>query len=43
MLTVDQLDFVVFGALELAAIHYGIGPTEMKPGFDLVKAAIVSF
>lgn len=39
----EQLGFFVFGGLELAAIDHGIGAIEMNPGFDLVKAAMVSF
>ena len=42
MLTVDKVGFVLFGAIELASISYGIGATEIEPGFDLVKAAMVS-
>lgn len=42
MLTVDKVGFVLFGAMELASISYGIGATEIEPGFDLVKAAMVS-
>lgn len=41
--TVNQFGFLIFGALELAAINYGIGATEMNPVFDPIKAAMVSF
>jgi hypothetical protein len=34
--------FVIFCAMELQAINYGIGATKMEEGFDLIKAAMVS-
>ena len=42
VLTANQFGFLIFGALELTAIDYGIGATEMNAAFDLIKAAKVS-
>lgn len=43
LLTRWQVGFVVFCAMELAAISYGIGATNMESGFDMTKAAMVLF
>ncbi|KAH7215269.1 hypothetical protein DER44DRAFT_715607 [Fusarium oxysporum] len=36
------LGFIIFCAMELQAIRYGIGATTIEPDFDLIKAAMVS-
>ncbi|KAH8664550.1 hypothetical protein BX600DRAFT_512571 [Xylariales sp. PMI_506] len=39
-LAASYVGFVLFGALELSAIHYGIGATVWETQFDPVKAAM---
>lgn len=37
-----KIGFIIFGAFEMLAIHYGIGATTLQAGYDMTKAAKVS-
>ncbi|CAK7212672.1 hypothetical protein SBRCBS47491_001546 [Sporothrix bragantina] len=39
LMVLALIGFIIFGAMELNAIHYGIGATTMEPQFDAIEAA----